>query len=92
MRILLRFIDISVDAALALFLFVVITLPSQAIRIFKLTPMVRCPQKLEGTKAWSMNHFSRHNKPLKTTALFAGHVDQQVSPHQDKLYNKIIKV
>ena len=45
--------------------------------------MVRCPQKLEGTEVWSMNHFPKHNKPLKNMVLFAGHVDQQVSSYQD---------
>jgi hypothetical protein len=41
--------------------------------------MVRCPQKLEGTNGWRMNHFSKRHKTLKNTVLFAGHVDQQVS-------------
>jgi hypothetical protein len=52
--------------------------------------MVRCPQKLEGTEVWSMNHFSKRHKPLKNTALFAGHVDQQVSPHQGQLCNEMV--
>ncbi len=52
--------------------------------------MVRCPQKLEGTNVWSMNHFSKHDKTLKNTALFAGHVDQLVNPHQGQLCNEAI--
>jgi hypothetical protein len=52
--------------------------------------MVRCPQKLEGNEIWSMNHFSKHHKPLKNTVLFAGHVDQQVNPHQSQLCNEAV--
>jgi hypothetical protein len=37
-----------------------------------------------------MNHFSKCHKPLKTTALFAGHVDQQVNPHQGQLCNEAV--